>query len=246
MRAPWVVTMLALAVLTSACRGIVKPKYEYEEELYLNLNGSATVYVNASVPALVALRGVELDVSRRARFDRERVRAIFRGPNVDVASVSSSRRNGRRFVHVRLDARRLADLSKLAPLSWSTYRLARREEILEFQQVVGPAADRSVGDVRWTGQELVAFRMHLPSKIPWHNSKDSVQRGNILAWEQPLAERLKSVPVDIQAHMEAQSILYQTLLLFGLTIVAAAMAFVLVLWWVARKGRDTAIAESRP
>ena len=246
MRVPWVVTMLALAVVTSACRGVVKQEYEYEEELYLDLDGSARVYVNASVPALVALRGVELNVSPRARFDRERVRAIFRGPHVDVASVSSSRRNGRRFVHVRLDARHLADLSKLAPFSWSTYRLARRDEILEFHQVVGPAADRSVGDVGWTGQELVAFRMHLPSKIPWHNSKDTVQRGNILAWEQPLAERLKGVPLDIEAHMETQSILYRTLLLFGSSIVAAAVAFVLVLWWVARKGRDTAVAESRP
>ena len=40
--------------------------YEYEEELYLGLDGSATLNVNASVPALVALRGVDLNQSARA------------------------------------------------------------------------------------------------------------------------------------------------------------------------------------
>ncbi len=39
--------------------------------------------------------------------------------------------------------------------------------------------------------------------------------------------------------MEPESILYTTLLLFGITIVAAAMTFGLVLWWVVRRGRDS-------
>jgi hypothetical protein len=45
--------------------------------------------------------------------------------------------------------------------------------------------------------------------------------------------------------METESILYRTLLLFGSTIVAAALTFVLVLWWIARKGRASEVAESR-
>jgi len=32
-------------------------QYEYEEEMYLSLDGSATVYVNASIPALNAQIG---------------------------------------------------------------------------------------------------------------------------------------------------------------------------------------------
>ena len=32
-------------------------QYEYEEDIYLSLDGSATVYVNTSVAALDALRG---------------------------------------------------------------------------------------------------------------------------------------------------------------------------------------------
>jgi len=238
MRAPWVVALLAVAVLVSGCRGVLKKEYEYEEELYLDLDGSASLYVNASVPALVALRGVDLDVDPRARFDRSRVRAIFTGPGVDVSSVSSSRRNGRRFVHVRIEAESLAALQRLAPFSWSTYSMTRGDEVIVLRQVVGGAAAKAVSDVGWTGAELVAFRMHLPSRIPYHNAPSKrVERGNILAWEQPLSERLKGAPLDIQAHMETQSILSSTLLLFGGTIAAAGVAFALVVWWIARKGR---------
>ena len=141
---------------------------------------------------------------------------------------------------------RLADLQKLAPFAWSSYALARRGEVMEFRQVVGGAAGRSLGDAGWTGKEIVAFRVHLPSRIPYHNSKKTVQRGNILEWEQPLTARLAGTPLAIEAHMETESILSRTLLLFVATIVAAAFAFALVLWWVARKGRTSEMAESRP
>jgi hypothetical protein len=246
MRAPGLVALLSAVIFVSACGSVLKKDYEYEEELYLELDGSATLFVNASVPALVALRGADLDVNPRSRFERDRVRAIFEGPNVQVSTPTTSRRNGRRFVHVRVDAASLADLQRLTAFSWSSYRLERRDEVLEFRQVVGPAAGTRVADVGWTGGELVAFRMHLPSRIPFHNAKDGVQRGNILAWEQPLRERLKGTPIAIEAHMETQSILSRTLLLFASTIVAAAVACGLVVWWIARKGRSSEVAESRP
>ncbi|HEV3138946.1 MAG TPA: hypothetical protein VGY57_00450, partial [Vicinamibacterales bacterium] len=58
----------------------------------------------------------------------------------------------------------------------------------------------------------------------------------ILVWEQPLADRLKSVPLSLEARMETQSILYRTLYLFAATFVAVAVAFVLVITWVVRRG----------
>ncbi len=76
---------------------------EYEEELFLALDGSATLNLNASVASLVALRGVDLDVDPRARIDRGDVRALFEGPGVEVTRVSLSRRDRRRFVHVSVD-----------------------------------------------------------------------------------------------------------------------------------------------
>jgi hypothetical protein len=76
--------------------------------------------------------------------------------------------------------------------------------------------------VGWTGKELVAFRLHLPSRIRHHNARDintnetlTTERGNILRWEQYLADRLDGVPVEIEVRMESQSILYTTLWLFG-------------------------------
>jgi hypothetical protein len=238
--------LLLCAIAASACsgRGPFKKEYEYEEELYLALDGSATLNVNASVAALVALRGADLNVDPRARLDRERVRALFGGPG--KARVSLARRDGRRFVHVSVDLDDVRQASALAPFAWSAYRFGRQGEVFEFRQTVGPPARRAVGDVGWTGQELVSFKMHLPSEIVFHNATTGqVERGNILEWEQPLTARLAGTPLTLEVDLETESILLTTLMLFGSTIAAAALAFGLVVWWIARRGREGEIAESR-
>ena len=119
------------------------------------------------------------------------------------------------------------------------------EPIGKLLQTVGAPAAKPVGDVGWNGSEIVAFRLHLPSKIRYHNTGREVGRGNILVWEQRLTDRLRNVPVVyaekgdgvLDARMEAQSILYTTLWLFGLTFVAVAVVFGGVIVWVMRKGR---------
>jgi hypothetical protein len=244
-RRPVLLLVLVLGLSAAACGGVLKKQYEYEEELYLALDGSATLNINASVAALVALRGMDLDVDPRARVDRAHVRTLFAGPGVEVTRVSLSRRDGRRFVHVGLEVRDVRRLPQVAPFAWSTYRFDRRDDVFEYRQSVGKAAGRPVGDVGWDGDERVAFRLHIPSVVPFHNAPDGLQRGNILEWEQPLAERLRGAPLSLQVHMAPQSILYSTLLLFAGAIVAAAIVFALVIWWVTRKGRVAALAESR-
>jgi hypothetical protein len=240
------VLLIAYAVLgSSACGRVLRQDYEYEEELYLALDGSATLNVNASVASLVALHGVDLPVDPQARVDRMRVREIFSVPG-SVVRISLSRRDGRRFVHASVDVQDVRDLERVAPFAWSTYSLERQADVLEFRQRVGGARNRDVGDVGWTGAETVAFRIHVPSRIPFHNAPSRrVERGNILEWEQPLVERLRGVPVDIQVQMEPQSILSSTLLLFGSMILAAAATFALVIWWVVRRGRPSPMAASR-
>ncbi len=231
--------LVAVALLTVACssRSLLKPRYEYEEDLYPALNGRVTLYVNASLASLVALRGLDLPTEPKARIDRPAIKRMFEGPGVVVGTPTLSRRDGRRFVHLRLDAESLTALSALAPLSWSSYQFTREGDAYLFQHQLGPSVNRQMGDVGWTGREVIAFRVHPPSRITFHNSKQAIERGNILTWEQPLMERLQGQPLDLQVRMEASSILVRTLLLFGSTILAAAVAFGLIIWWVARKGK---------
>jgi hypothetical protein len=239
----WVPIVVAALFLTACSgRGFLKKQYEYEEEVYLALDGTASVNVNASVPALVALRGANLNVNPQSRFDRDAVRTFFRGPGATITALSSSRRYGRRFVHVSLDVADVRSLQQLAPFAWSTYQFARDGDVYDFKQTVGAPAGKEVGNVGWDGTELVTFRLHLPSHITGDNAPVPVQRGNILEWEQPLADRLHAAPVDMQVQMETQTILANTLLLFGSTIVAALLTIAAILWWVARKGRDSDIA----
>ncbi len=56
-----VLVALVLSVVAAACGGGLFGKvYEYEEDVYVSLDGSAELIVNASIPALVTLRGIDL------------------------------------------------------------------------------------------------------------------------------------------------------------------------------------------
>jgi hypothetical protein len=245
----WLVFCLLGAVVVAGCggrAGLFSKQYEYEEDLYLDLDGSATLIVNASIPALVALRGMDLNADPARRVDRERVRQIFASPVAEVTRVSREwRRAGRRFVQVRLDVPDVRRLGEAAPFAWSAYELSQQDGLHVFRQKVGPSAFRpgTLQNVGWTGQELVAFRLHLPSRIEWHNARDietneprEHERGNILRWEQALADRLDGVPVDVEVRMQSQSILYRTLWLFAGAFLAAVALLALLIWLMIRKG----------
>ena len=229
-------------LLSAACGSVISRKYEYEEEIFLALDGSASVYVNASVPALVALRGAALPVDPAARLDRQVVREIYSSPVTRVNNVSTSRRDGRRYVHVRIDVDDIRKLSEAAPFAWSQYRFQEQEGLYEYAQTVLAAASQDVGNVGWEGNELVAFRIHLPSKVEFHNAPPrTIERGNIIVWEQPLAERQKGTPLELNVRMQTESILFRTLALFGLMMVAAALTFAAAIWFV--KTRKTGVEE---
>ena len=238
-------------VLMSGCGGVgLFRQYEYEEEMYLSLDGTATMYVNASIAALDALRGVSFDTTPATPVDRDGIRAYFSTPNTHVTWVRQSRRSGRRFVHVRLEVDDVRRLSAAQPFAWSSYRFGRADNLFTYQQMIGPSAGKTVGNVGWTGRELVAFRLHLPSKIEYHTRNpadpdvDNFMRGNILVWEQTLADRLRGAPLELEARMQTQSILYRALWLFAATFVAVAIAFGLVIWWVLRRGTPGPDAEA--
>ena len=238
------VAVLAAALTAGGCsRGERFRPFEYEEEMFLALDGSATVYVNTSVAALDALRGASFPTTPSALIDREAVRTWFTTPVTRVIGTPSlSRRSGRRFVHVRVDVDDVAKLTQAGPFAWSTYRLTHEGEMYAYKQTVGDSAHKDVGDVGWDGQEGVSFRMHLPSTVVYHNAgPKNLKRGNVIVWEQALTDRLHGEPLVLDVRMESQTILSRTLLLFGATLAAVAAMFAVLLWWILRRGRKPAL-----
>lgn len=246
----------AIAIALASCGGLgLFRQYEYEEEMYLSLDGTATVYVNSSMVALNALRGTSFETRT---VDRDAVREYFTTPVTRVTRVARSMRSGRWFVHVRLDVDDVTRLGEAAPFGWSTYRFRREGDGYAYEQTVTAAARRQPGPVPgqvivqtprptgWTGREIAAFRLHLPSKVTDNNTERKVVgRGNILVWEQPLSDRLRGTPLTLEVKMDAQSILSRTLWLFAGTFLAVAAAFVAVIWWVLKRAPRERDLQSR-
>jgi len=241
------VLLVALVLSAAACGGRVFGKvYEYDEDLYVSLDGSAELIVNASIPALVTLRGIDLPLDPGARLDRDQIRAAYTSPLTEVTRVSRPwRRQGRRFVQVRLHVADIRKLGGVAAFSWSTYELAEKDGLMVYRQNIAGSAMRpgSLQNFGWSGGELVAFRLHMPSKIVWHNARDletnetsDIARGNILSWEQLLTDRLDGRPISIEVRMDRQSILYRTLWLFAGAFTAAILLIGALIWLTIRKG----------
>jgi hypothetical protein len=234
---------------TIACgSGLLGKQYEYEEDLTLDIDGSATLVVNASLPALAALRGLAVPTDPSVRLRSDEIRAMFETPVTDVTRVSRPwRRSGRRFVQIRMNVSDVNRLAEAPPFAWSTYEFKEQDGRRVYTQTVGASALKpgSLQNYGWDGSEIVAFRLHLPAKILHHTARDlatdepsQASRGNILAWEQHLADRLAGQPVHILVEMENESILHRTLYLFAGAFTTAVIVLALLIWWTMRKGRE--------
>lgn len=242
-----------LAAMAACARGLGR-QYEYEEQLYLYPDGSAAVVLNASVPALIALRGLALDPGPRARIDRGAVREMVAEPGLKIARVSRPwRRNGRQFIQIRAEIDDVTKLGDTKLFRWSTYAMTTTPEgTREYRQLVGAPPAAPAPNAGWNGSEIVAFKLHLPSRVRTHNVRlletnepGEPERGNILTWEQRLGDRLAGKPIDMQVSMEAGSILYRTLWLFALSFGAAIGLLAAIVWMVVRRGRRRQAPISR-
>ncbi len=232
---------VVLVGLASACSQPFGRQYEYEEQVELDVDGSARVTINASIPALVALRGLEVDPS----IEREALRAL-----VEQAGCSGVRvgrpwtRRGRRFAQVRIEVDDVRRLHECGLLAWSSYAFEVHDDVIGFRQVVGPSAGRDPGTVNWDGSEIVGFKLHVPSRIVFHNvkrledgSNGEAERGNILAWEQYLKDRRANRPLEMEVRMGAESILFHAVRLFLGALLAAVLVMSAAIWWVIRRAR---------
>ena len=235
--------LAAIAFAGASCSNPLAPQYEYEEQLYLSVDGSATVVVDSSLPALVLLRGADIDASAT----RESIRQLYEKAGCAVDSVSRLwARHGRRFAQIQISVDDVKSLSSCPLLAWSTYALdahPKDPELLKYLQRVGPAAGRDPGAVNWDGSEVVAFKVHAPSRVRYHNVKKpdgtdgTPDRGNILTWVQPFSDRRAGKPLAMEIDMEKTSILYTTLWLFAGAFAAAVLVLVTLIWLTIRRGR---------
>jgi len=254
MRAALVAIVLAATAAACGGRGPLGPDYEYEEDVTLSMDGSATVVVNASIVALDALRGMALDPDARTDQLRDQVRALYESPYTNVGRISMWTRRGRRFVGIHVGVPDIQALPKAAPFSWATYALRPDGDQVTFRQTLSKPPAPVRPPPQWRGDEIVAFRLHLPARIRFQNSRyldggesRPASRGNILTWEQRLHQRLQGKPIAyaedrtpdvMEVRMDRESILYRTLWLFAIAFVAALLVLAGLIWLTMRKGRD--------
>ena len=93
-----------------------------------SLDGSATLIVNASIPALVALRGIDLDLNPATRPDLDRIRAAYQSPvdRGDAGEPAVAPRRPALRAGAAERARTSSKLSEAPPFSWSRYRAHRQ------------------------------------------------------------------------------------------------------------------------
>jgi len=234
-----------IALAAVSCANPLGRQYEYDEQTYLSTDGSATVVISASVAALVALRGLPLDAAPSARLDSSDVRRVFEAAGCEVERTSRPwRRSGRRFVQARLHLADVRQAAACGVLAWSTYEFTVTPEQIHFIQTIGAPTGVRPSGLNWDGRELVAFKLHLPSRVIYQNVRrlsdgapGSVERGNILTWEQRLTDRLQGTPIVMEVRTDAESILYRTVALFAGAFTAAVIVLIGLIWYTVRRGR---------
>jgi hypothetical protein len=237
-------------VAAAGCANPLGRQYEYDEQLYLGVDGSAELVINASIAALVALRNLPLDPDPAVPVDRDRVRQAFSDPGCGEVTVNRPwTRSGRRFVQVVLEQDHVGGFAGCGPVSWSTYSFERSTgedgiDHVHYSQVIGPPTSGDPGVVNWTGQELVGFKLHVPSRVLYHNVRrledgqpGAPDRGNILTWEQTLADRRAGRQIHLDVRMHGQSILNRALWLFAGAFTAALLLMAAVVWLFLRRAR---------
>jgi len=226
--------LVVALLLALSWRGCVV--YEFEHEFWIRVDGSGSVNVTARPELWDAMKGVRVSPSDEDAAGQT-VRALFESSGLRVRRVTLTHRGGRPYVFVAAD---FTDVN----------RLAGTPAFPDLALSVRPEGDNLRLDGRWSRPPglpdvplesrdgLMAVRFHLPSKVYSHrNAFAGVERGNIVAWRETVAEGLAGRPLEVGALIDQRSILRSTIGLFAIAIVLALGMLATLLWWVVRKGR---------
>jgi len=223
-------SVLLLLLAASGCT-----TYEYEEEVFLEVDGSGEIRMSGSTAAIAALHGL-------ADAGAERAKALFVGEGVELLSALETERERRKFVHVRA---RFSDWEKLCEIPAFRdrgCRLAKGEEGLALE--LSLPSPRAAAPESLDPQALLALRYHFPSTIRYHNSPGDIERGNILSWKRTLREHFAGRPLDLEVRFDRRTILAATVRVVGLALGLVAASIATALWVMVRKGRRQLRAEA--
>src|SRR5712691_2204415 len=208
-------------------------RYEYEHELWLDVDGSGRVNVTGRPDLWAAFKGLAAEGDEDAL--QQRARDLFARSGLHVRKVDLTHRGGRAYLFV---AAAFDDVNRLAGTpAFPDLRIALRPEDgrLRLQGSWQRPPSLATAEGRAEDNGLVAVRFHLPSKIYRHeNASGGVERGNIVGWRQEVAAALRGRELAFGALLDRRSIFYSTVGLFA-GAVALALALLGVMVYIVRK-----------
>jgi hypothetical protein len=215
-------SLLSVLFAAIAATGCTRYDYEYEEEFYLNIDGSGEIRISGSQELMAVL--YEVSESSPPERVADDLRRLFDGPDLQVSSVSHARFGGRLFFHIRARFEDLEQLSRHAAFSGRRFWLGPEEEHLRFEaDIPGRYGPSDKEELYRDG--VMAFQFHFPSRVRRHNSEMEVKRGNIIRWEQEVADYFDGRPLHLEVAFDRRTVLATT---FAILILAAGLVAVVI------------------
>ncbi len=205
--------------------------YEYEEEVFLEVDGSGEIRVSGSAAAIEALH----ELGEAGAASPTNLAALFDGEGVEIVSALETERERRKFVHVEARFRDWEKLCRTPAFRGRACRLASREGSLAL--ALSLPSPRQAAPEDLDPLAILALRYHFPSTIQYHNSPSGIERGNILAWKRTFREHFAGRPLDVEVRFDRRTILQTTVSVVGLSLALVLGAIATALVLMVRKGR---------
>jgi hypothetical protein len=234
--------LAAVVLVAAALRACAS--YEYEHEIWLNVDGSGTVNVTGRPALWTAFKSLPLDAEGDPDATKRAARELFERSGLQVNRVTLTTRRGQRYLFVSAEFRDVNRISYTP--AFPDLRVGLRREAGRLQldgSWQRPLEALAGGEQDRDGQ--MAVRFHLSSKVYRHRrAAFGVERGNILGWLQDSSAALDGGRLEFGAEMDERSILSSTVLLFVGAVLLAVMLLAFGLWAVVRRGKKD-LARSR-
>jgi hypothetical protein len=214
--------LLVSAFAASGCTA-----YEYEEEVFLEADGSGRMRMSGSKEILEAVHHLD-------RADVSTMRSRFEGTGIEISSVRETERDLRRFIHVEARFENWNRLCLGAAFHRRTCRLEIGDDELALESSLSPPA-RNVPGI--PPDAILALRFHLPGTVRHHNAPERIARGNILSWEISAGDYFRGGPLVAEVRFDRRTILRRTIWMLMAALGAVLTTVALSIYLMVRRGR---------